>query len=138
MRHRILGRTLAEPVHPAHPVGNQVRPVRGQPGRLDHSSLPAASIARSVMAGLPGIHTNPDHITNHHPGRPLISAGQPHGQPRRQVPKQRRLASDLNQRPGSPRRRGGHSPRATTTATSHQPHPAAPGIQGTNPGQLRP
>ena len=235
MRHRILGRTLAEPVHPAHPVGHQVRPVRGQPGQLDHQlirggavirarsrrirAMPAmtrASLAsvlpsppsaparpetirpgdvdhvlaagqqhcqqqrchradqihrpplaarlacpgdqlnpplligdphrpqqpaisvnrRSVVAGLPGIHTSPDH--NRHPGRPLISAGQPRGQPRRQVPKQRRLASDLNQRPGSPGQRGGHSPRATTTATSHQPPPAAPGIQGTNPGQLRP
>jgi hypothetical protein len=28
MRHSILGRTLAEPVHPAYPVGHQVRPVR--------------------------------------------------------------------------------------------------------------
>ena len=91
MRQRILGRILAEPVHPAYPVGHQVRPVRRARSRRIR--------AMSTMT---------------------------------------RASSDLNQRRGSPRQRGGHSPRATTTATSHPPHPAAPGIQGTNPGQLRP
>jgi hypothetical protein len=52
MRHRILGRTLAEPVHPAHPVGHQVRPVRSQPGQLGHQLIRGGD--RSQVPAHPG------------------------------------------------------------------------------------
>ena len=88
-----------------------------------------------MMAGLPDIDSDPHQWPHRHPRSPLIAA-QARGQPRRQIPKQRRSASALNQRPERPARRGSQSFSATKTAHEFQLHPAAVGIQGTNPGQL--
>ena len=233
---------LAEPVHPAHPVGHQVRPVRGQPGQFDHqlirgsdrSQVPAhpgdvgdypgvlsvgltlpcqsaparpetirprngtmfLAAARSAAPpaaahhGLPG-HEYPTAHRTWPPDRPpwdqlldpplLIGDLHRPQQPSRQaaslrggagfpgIQDQSRPHHEPSSGPSSshqrwlspwttPRRSlnsdGSHQisisgqgvpgngaaflPEATTRATSHQPHPVALGIQGTNPRQLRP
>ena len=153
INHRLPGTQQHGDQHQRHRTGQIDRPphlidtpVRSIDQLLDHPLLVgdllsphhlSSLIHRTrMMAGFADVDADPHLWLHRHLCSPVIAA-QARGQPRRQIPKQRRFASALNQQPERPERWGSQSFRATTTTSSHQLHPTALGIQGTNPRQLR-
>jgi hypothetical protein len=158
MRHRILGRTLAEPVHPAHPVGHQVRPVRGQPGQLDHqlirggdkSQVPAHPGDVSDDPGVLGVGLalaaeRSGQAGNHPAGDVdhVLAAGQQHCQQQRCHRADQIHRPPLAARPACPgrpaRSAAAHWRPSPTTAACHQRQsPQRGGWPSRHPHQPRP